>query len=440
MQFLAMYEQCHYLALLKVPCMNQIYKLLACSGLYLLLSVSQSFSQINAGDMVVLGIDAYNDNDKITFASLVSIPAGTVIKITDRGWTNATQSFISPAPTGDGIITWTTSTQINAGDIFTLTIGGSDNNPATNLTNVTTSVNMTADISIAGFTVGQAMLGNGEQVFIYRGDDSNPYFIFGLNASRNVNLNANFWQTTITATAVESMFPDGRGSLNMLTNGVNALGILTNPGAATNFEQQYDNVFYNGPTTKTDKATWLARITNPANWSGDDNGTGVTSTGTTLGTSTVALPVTFGNISATGKVERCTLVWHTLQETNNDYFEVEVSKDGNQFTPIAKVPTKADGGSSTVTQQYSISFDVNSLPALMGAGLLSLLLMARQRRYRKSKMMVGLALALTITWAGCTKGGALQTSAEKVYVRIAQVDKDGTRSYSKVVVVNRINN
>ncbi|MCH5685066.1 hypothetical protein LWM68_12910 [Niabella sp. W65] len=76
----------------------------------------------------------------------------------------------------------------------------------------------------------------------------------------------------------------------------------------------------------------------------------------------------------------------------------------------------------------------------MGAGLLSLLLMVRQRRYRKSKMMAGLALALTITWAGCTKGGALQTSAEKVYVRIAQVDKDGTRSYSKVVVVNRINN
>ncbi|MGN7785838.1 hypothetical protein ACTJIJ_15025 [Niabella sp. 22666] len=416
--------------------MNRIYKLLAYTCFYLLISTPKSFSQVNAGDMIVLGIDAYSDNDKITFATLVDIPQGTVIKITDRGWTNATQSFITPAAPGDGIVTWTTSTLIRAGDIFTLAIGGSDNLPVTNLTNVTRSVNMTADISVTGFTVGQAMLGNGEQVFIYRGDDTNPYFIFGLNASRNVNLNANFWQTSITATAVESMFPDGRGSLNTLINGVNALGVLTNPGAATNFEQQFDNVFYSGPTSQTNRAGWLARIANPTNWSGDDNGSGVTSIGTTIGTSAVALPVTFGVISATNNEDGYTLSWQTLQETNNDHFEVEASRDGNEFTTIAKVPTKADGGNSNVSQHYSISFGKGSLPALLGGSLLSLLLLAAQGKSRRRKVMTGLVLALTISWIGCTKGETLENPVEKIYVRIAQVDKDGTRSYSKVIAVN----
>ncbi len=419
--------------------MNHLYKLLACSGLYLLLSGSSSFAQINAGDIVVLGIDAYNNNDKITFASLVDISPGTVIKITDRGWTNATQSFIVPAPAADGIVTWTPSTPVNAGDIFTLTIGGSDNIPVTNLTNITQSSNRTADITVTGFTVAQAMPGNGEQVFIYRGEDSNPYFIFGLNASRNVNLDTDFWQTTITATAIESMFPDGRGSLNVLTKGVNAVGVLTNPGAATNFEQQYDNVFYNGPTTQTSRSAWLTRLTNPANWSGDDTGTGVTTIGTTLGTSAVALPVTFGNISATSNGNGFTLTWQTIQETNNEYFEIELSKDGKQFTPIAKAPTKALGGNSNLSLQYSISFGADSLPALMGGGLLSLLLLAGQCRSRRRKIIAGLVLTLSIACAGCTKGEALETSLEKIYVRIAQVDKDGTRSYSKVVVVNRNN-
>ncbi|MCH5598773.1 hypothetical protein [Niabella ginsengisoli] len=59
-----------------------------------------SFAQPSAGDMVVLGIDAIND--KVTFATLVNIPAGTEIKITDRGWDNATNAFTTPM-TGEAL-------------------------------------------------------------------------------------------------------------------------------------------------------------------------------------------------------------------------------------------------------------------------------------------------------------------------------------------------
>src|SRR5690606_24774273 len=150
------------------------------------------------------------------------------------------------------------------GTIFTLTLGGLDNTPANNLTNVTNNTDLTANISVSGYTTANyPILISGEQIFIYQGDDTNPYFIFGLNASRNLNLDGNFWQTVHAGGyLVDSMIPNGNGSQNALTNGVNAVGILTNPTATGVGFQQFDNVFYNGPTTQTDRAGGLSRVTN----------------------------------------------------------------------------------------------------------------------------------------------------------------------------------
>jgi gliding motility-associated-like protein len=236
---------------------------------------------LNAGDMVVLGIDAVND--RVTFATMVDIPTGTVIKITDKGWDQATNAFTTSS-TGDGIVTWTPTSSISAGTVLTLTLGGSDNSPANSLINITAgSANLTNEINITTYTVTDAITIGGEQLFIYQGDDNNPYFIFGLNASRNTNLDASFWQTTITAALTESMLPNGNGSQNALTNGVNALGILTNPSGANAAAQQFDNVAYTGPITATDKNGWLTRITDKNNWDGDDTGVMVPSVGITSG-------------------------------------------------------------------------------------------------------------------------------------------------------------
>ena len=51
--------------------------------------------KLAAGDLVVLGIK-YSTQEFI-FASLVDIPAGTIVKITDIGWNNASNTFIDPA-------------------------------------------------------------------------------------------------------------------------------------------------------------------------------------------------------------------------------------------------------------------------------------------------------------------------------------------------------
>src|SRR5690606_1661701 len=99
-------------------------------------------------------------------------------------------------------VVWTTSEPYSAGTLFRLVLGGSDNLPPTQLINITSAnADLTADIDIdpAYYTVLLAMTIGGEQIFIYQDADANPYFIFGLNAARNTNLDANFWQTSITA-------------------------------------------------------------------------------------------------------------------------------------------------------------------------------------------------------------------------------------------------
>ncbi|TRO24205.1 DUF4347 domain-containing protein, partial [Ectopseudomonas mendocina] len=219
---------------------------------------SHVLNTLNAGDMVVLGWNSLNDT--ITFATLVDIPAGTVLKITDWGWNAASNAFTGTS-TGDGLITWTTSGTINAGTVLNLYLGGSDD--FTTLTNVTANTDLSADIAITGYTVQDPMLATGDGVFIYQDSDSNPYFIFGMNNSAGV-VDATGWNTSIATTLRDSMLPSGAGSQNALINGTNAIGL---PGGAS----QQDNVQYNGPTSAADRATWLARITNQSNWSGSGN-------------------------------------------------------------------------------------------------------------------------------------------------------------------------
>lgn len=403
----------------------------ACLFVYFVFLSCKVFAQPSAGDMVVLGIDAVND--KITFATLVDILAGTEIKITDRGWDNETNAFIT-AMTGDGIVTWTPTTNINAGAILSLVLGGSDNIPATSLINVTTNTNLTNEAVFSGYSVSDPILTTGDQIFIYRGNEDNPYFIFGLNASGNINLDANYWQTSITLSLTQSTLPNGVGSQNSLVAGFNAVGVLTNPGGANAALQQFDNVFYNGPISSGDKATWLARIVNNGNWSGDDSGAGITSVGTILGTSAIILPVIWGQIEAKRSDMGYILSWQTLSETNNDHFEVQASKDGIVFTTIATAKSQTVDGNSDKVLQYKVSIDLAGSVVYLGLGLLSFLIAASGKKGKW--MSVTTVLILSISWYACSKNNQkININEEQVYMRLAQVDKDGTRSYSKVIAV-----
>ncbi|WP_257658797.1 Ig-like domain-containing protein [Parapedobacter lycopersici] len=249
---------------------NQLKTALCCLAALLLCFTGIKAQTLNQGDLAVIGWNALAD--EVHIVTLVDIPAGTVIKITDRGWDGSTNAFTSSF-TGDGIVTWTLSNAVPAGTVLELFLGGADDedDPSDQygeaLTNLTTSASLTSDIITSTYTVHDAMIGTGDQIFIYQGADTNPFFIFGLNNSAGpvdaTNWNNNYEVSVTFVLLRDSYLPNGTGSQNGLTNGANAIGLRT----ATN---QEDNVQYTGPTTTADRNTWLARITDIANWGGSD--------------------------------------------------------------------------------------------------------------------------------------------------------------------------
>lgn len=233
-----------------MPTMNRklqfLKKLTVLFSVVLLLGVTNAKAQpvtLNAGDLAVIGWNSFTN--KITIVSLVEIPTGTVIKITDRGWDNSTNAF-TPLLTADGVVTWTLSGLITAGTVLELHLGGAS--IGTTLTNLTSSTNLTNSIAVLGYTVNDPMVATGDQVFIYQGADNNPFFIFGFNNSAGP-VDANNWNNNNPLFTVrDSNLPNGTGSQNALTNGVNAIGHQGD----TN---QQDNIQYTGPTGVTDRAT-----------------------------------------------------------------------------------------------------------------------------------------------------------------------------------------
>jgi hypothetical protein len=307
-------------------------RLVNTSIMLLLIQFSVNAQTLQAGSIAVIGWNP--TTDMVRFATLANIPSGTVIKITDKGWSQSTNSFTSTA-TGDGVVTWTTSSIIAKGTVLALFLGGTGDAQATTLTNVTTGASLTTDISFTGFTVTDPMGIAGDQIFVYQGADANPFFIFGMNNSAGV-VDGTGWNTFIGASLRDSQLPNGAGSQNSLTNGTNAIGM---PGGAS----QLDNVQYTGSTGLNTGAGWLARFSNVSNWTGENTGAGGSSIGSSILISS-ALPVALLSFTAELKDDDVLLQWKTADEINFGHYEIECSHSGNSFKTLATISTLSGGG------------------------------------------------------------------------------------------------
>ncbi|MGC4235183.1 MAG: hypothetical protein QM594_19590 [Niabella sp.] len=149
-----------------------------------------------------------------------------------------------------------------------------------------------------------------------------------------------------------------------------------------------------------------------------------------------ALPVTFGGIVAEVIDNRLMVNWSTLTEKNNDHFDVEMSLDGKTFKKIHTVQSKAINGSSDVPISYSLAVPI-SASLFMGIGILLLGFAGMGKKLdRNKRIAIGILAGLTIlTTNACSKGQDVipGMTVKDIYLRIAQVDKDGERSYSKTV-------
>lgn len=69
------------------------------------------------------------------------------------------------------------------------------------------------------------------------------------------------------------------------------------------------------------------------------------------------LPIELVNFSAECNYPQIVLKWTTQSETNNDYFILEKSSDGINFTSVAVIP---GAGNSSITQNYSYTDNINT--------------------------------------------------------------------------------
>ncbi|MGN7786041.1 hypothetical protein ACTJIJ_16040 [Niabella sp. 22666] len=147
-----------------------------------------------------------------------------------------------------------------------------------------------------------------------------------------------------------------------------------------------------------------------------------------------ALPVTFGTVTAAFENGALIVNWTSVTETNNDYFDVEASADGANFISIGKVDSKAANGTSFETLNYKFTKDNST--GVIAAGIALLLAGAGLLKVRRARFAIlAISLGIGVFVAGCNKNKREVLAEGKLYIRIAQVDKDGTRSYSKVVTV-----
>lgn len=206
-----------------------------------------------AGDMAI--IDFNIDYDSFRLAALTDITAGTVIKITDRGWTSA-DNFGSYG-SNEGTIVWTVGSDITAGETFEFTVAAGT--PTVTLLEVSDNANRSSEVSTESTSWSSHSFAlAGDQILIYQGTDASPTFIYGLTTSNSASNHPadGEWQNTSATNSGLSQLPPG------LTNGASALALTQG--------LHRDNYAYNGPITTADKATWLTRLSNTSNWVGDD--------------------------------------------------------------------------------------------------------------------------------------------------------------------------
>lgn len=151
-------------------------------------------------------------------------------------------------------------------------------------------------------------------------------------------------------------------------------------------------------------------------------------------------PVNFGAITASISGGALTVNWATLSEKNNARFDIEVSKDGKKFTTIGTVNTKAPGGNSDLTLNYQFTKSLQTPLALGGISVM-VLAFALLFFHKKNKILITALMVVGIgaITTSCSKNGNDIDfgKEEKLWVRIAQYDKDSKQPKHTRVIVAR---
>lgn len=318
------------------------------SAVFFLSSNILQAQTLSTGDFAAIGFNtSFNINttapigpDEMAIVALANIPSGATFKITDRGWNG---SAMITTNTGDGVMSWTTTSTIPAGTVFKITVTAGTTPSLTIAPN--TYGTPTITVGWTSTSVPGANANVGDQIIIYQGSDTNPAnFVYGLNTSNSTATAAGNWQIGSTS-ARDSDLPPG------LTNNSALDGTVAATAAAfTNNSGGYfaNNLVYVGPKTGN-KSSLLAEVAKRSNWTTtttltttyDLNVGGANFTGSnpvfTLSVLAVNQLHFSGNITATGSV----LQWQPDIENNVLQYVVETSTDAQLFTAAGIIPASS---------------------------------------------------------------------------------------------------
>ncbi len=149
------------------------------------------------------------------------------------------------------------------------------------------------------------------------------------------------------------------------------------------------------------------------------------------------LPVTFGSIQAYIKNNELFVLWSTLSEVGNSRFEIEASYDGKNFFKIGEVASQAEGGNSSSELQYSFQKKISaSLLFIPVLAAVVLMLFAFNRKNKLWALSLLFAMVSSFGFYSCKKSDqAFTKDADKLFIRIKQIDLDNQYEYSKTVQV-----
>lgn len=149
------------------------------------------------------------------------------------------------------------------------------------------------------------------------------------------------------------------------------------------------------------------------------------------------LSVTFGEVNAILKGDKLTVKWKTESETNNSHFEIEGTANGKDFKVLQKVNSKSADGNSNNALYYEVELSKSNWETILGLSLGSMLGLIALTFVRKRKIFISIAVLLVfIVVYACNKNEPVQDANKtNILIRIAQVDKDGNKGYSKTVKV-----
>ena len=209
-----------------------------------------------AGDIALVGFQASGSpSDSFSFATLVNVDAGTVLYFTDNGFSTATSTTSAgfrgvtsgPTPAADndgneGLIKYTVGANgLAAGQV----VSSLSTNTAKGAWTLTGVIDSTATSAYAPLNFSAS----GEQFTVFQSSNARP-MLSGYTSLYNFDNTGAYEAATSSSTG--QLAPG-------LVQGTSAV-LLNN---ITNSFQNFNFAAFSGPA---DRATWLARIGNAANW------------------------------------------------------------------------------------------------------------------------------------------------------------------------------